>query len=310
MSVREVHPLAGKPAPASLLVDVARLVTAYYSVRPDPSVLEQRVVFGTSGHRGSSLRAAFNEGHILAVTQAICEYRAAQKITGPLYIGKDSHAASGPAQRTALEVLAANGVEVFLEQNDGFTPTPAISHAILTYNRGRTTGLADGIVVTPSHNPPRDGGFKYNPPHGGPADTDVTDAVQQRANDLIRAKGQGIKSVTFEAARAASTTRAHDYLSAYVGDLSQVVDLEAVRESGIALGVDPLGGASVDYWQRIAEHYRPEQLRGRKVVVVANLEPATLMGVESNGMVLAGSAGDTLALLTLDRDLPPGAKVR
>jgi phosphoglucomutase len=273
------HPLAGKPAPPELLIDADRLVAVYYDRKPDPDNAEQLVSFGTSGHRGAPEDGSFNELHIRAVTQAICEHRAAAGITGPLFLGKDTHAASEPAERTALEVLAAHGVEVLWQER--FTPTPAISHAILTHNRGRTTRLADGIVVTPSHNPPRDGGFKYNPPHGGPADTDVTDAVQKRANDLIRAGGQGIQSVTFEAARAASTTRRHDYLSAYVADLHQVVNLEAVRNAGITLGADPLGGASVDYWQRIAEHYRLDLS-----VVNAQTDPAfSFMSVDHDGKI-------------------------
>ena len=247
------HPLAGKAAPPELLIDVDRLTAAYYDRQPDPSNPEQLVSFGTSGHRGSPEDGSFNELHIRAVTQAICEYRAKAGISGPLFLGKDTHAASGPAERTALEVLAANGVEVLMQER--FTPTPAVSHAILTHNRGKTSRLADGIVVTPSHNPPRDGGFKYNPPHGGPADTDVTDGVQARANDLIRAKGNGIKNIPFDKARAAATTKKHDYLSAYVADLPNVVDLDAIQATRLKLGADPLGGASVDYWERIADDY-------------------------------------------------------
>src|SRR3954470_16718365 len=247
------HPLAGKPAPSELLIDVDRLTAAYYDKRPDPENPEQLVSFGTSGHRGSPEDGSFNELHIRAVTQAICEYRAKAGISGPLYLGKDTHAASGPAERTALEVLAANGVEVLMQ--DRFTPTPAVSHAILTHNRGKTSRLADGIVVTPSHNPPRDGGFKYNPPHGGPADTDVTDVVQARANALIKAKGNGIKRLSFEAARSAPTTKQHDFLAAYVADLQHVVDLDAIQSTRLSLGADPLGGASVDYWERIADDY-------------------------------------------------------
>lgn len=246
------HPLAGKSAPSELLIDVDRLSAAYYDKRSDPENPDQLVSFGTSGHRGSPEDGSFNEQHIRAVTQAICEYRAKAGITGPLFLGKDTHAASAPAERTALEVLAANGVEVLLQ--DRFTPTPAVSHAILTHNRGKTSRLADGIVVTPSHNPPRDGGFKYNPPHGGPADSDVTDVVQARANELLKSK-QGIKSLSYEAALRAPTTRQHDYLSAYVADLVNVVDLDAVRSTRLKLGVDPLGGASVDYWERIADEY-------------------------------------------------------
>jgi phosphoglucomutase len=247
------HPLAGKSAPPELLVDVDKLTAAYYDKQPDPQNPEQQVSFGTSGHRGSPEDGSFNEAHIRAVTQAICEYRAKAGITGPLFLGKDTHAASGPAERTALEVLAANGVEVLLQ--DRFTPTPAISHAILTHNRGKGSRLADGIVVTPSHNPPRDGGFKYNPPHGGPADTDVTDGVQARANALLKAKGNGIKRLPFETAIRASTTRRHDFLGAYVADLVNVVDLDAIRSTRLTLGADPLGGASVDYWERIADDH-------------------------------------------------------
>jgi phosphoglucomutase len=247
------HPLAGKSAPPELLINVEKLTAAYYDRQPDPENPEQLVSFGTSGHRGSPEDGSFNELHIRAVTQAICEYRAKAGITGPLFLGKDTHAASGPAERTALEVLAANGVEVMLQ--DRFTPTPAISHAILAHNRGKTSRLADGIVVTPSHNPPRDGGFKYNPPHGGPADTDVTDVVQTRANSLIKAKGNGIKHRPYEVALKAPTTHRHDYLSAYVADLSNVVDLDAIRSTRLSLGADPLGGASVDYWERIADEH-------------------------------------------------------
>jgi phosphoglucomutase len=247
------HPLAGKSAPPELLINVEKLTAAYYDRQPDPENPEQLVSFGTSGHRGSPEDGSFNELHIRAVTQAICEYRAKAGITGPLFLGKDTHAASGPAERTALEVLAANGVEVMLQ--DRFTPTPAVSHAILTHNRGKTSRLADGIVVTPSHNPPRDGGFKYNPPHGGPADTDVTDVVQARANSLIKAKGNGIKHRPYEVALKAPTTHRHDYLSAYVADLSNVVDLDAIRSTRLSLGADPLGGASVDYWERIADEH-------------------------------------------------------
>jgi phosphoglucomutase len=247
------HPLAGKSAPPELLIDVDRLTAAYYDKQPDPTNPEQQVSFGTSGHRGSPEDGSFNVLHIRAMTQAICEYRAKAGITGPLFLGKDTHAASGPAERTALEVLAANGVEVLIQ--DRFTPTPAISHAILKHNRGKTSRLADGIVVTPSHNPPRDGGFKYNPPHGGPADTDVTDVVQARANELIKAKGHGVKTLTYEAAQRASTTKQHDFLGAYVADLPNVVDLDAIQSTRLSLGVDPLGGASVDYWERIADEY-------------------------------------------------------
>src|SRR5262245_27312160 len=251
----QVSPLAGKPADPSMLVDVPRLVTAYYTGRPDPSVPAQRVAFGTSGHRGSSLDAAFNETHILAITQAICLYRREQGIDGPLYLGIDTHALSAPAFASALEVLAANGVEVMVDAGDGYTPTPVISHAILSYNRGRQRGLADGIVVTPSHNPPRFGGFKYNPPHGGPADTQVTRWIEQRANAFIGDELRGVLRVPFERARSASTTHEHPFLDSYVGDLPAVVDLQVICESKIHVGVDPLGGASVAYWDAIAERY-------------------------------------------------------
>jgi phosphoglucomutase len=250
-----VHPNAGKRPDKSALIDVARLTAAYYRDKPDPAVPAQRVAFGTSGHRGSSFDRAFNENHILAISQAICEYRAAQGIDGPLYLGIDTHALSAPAAATALEVLAANGVTVMLAAGDEFTPTPAVSHAILTYNQGRKAGLADGIVITPSHNPPGDGGFKYNPPNGGPADTDVTGAVQARANALLEARLEGVNRIPHERALRANTTHRHDYISAYVGDLDSVIDMAAIRDSGLKLGVDPLGGAGVHYWPRIAERY-------------------------------------------------------
>ncbi len=250
-----VSPNAGKRLDPSMLVDVPRLIAAYYSEKPDPGIAAQRVSFGTSGHRGSSFDRAFNENHILTISQAICEYRAAQNITGPLYLGIDTHALSAPAAATALEVLAANGVTVMLAAGDEFTPTPAISHAILTYNRGRKDGLADGVVVTPSHNPPGDGGFKYNPPNGGPADTDVTGAIQSRANALLEAGLAGVNRIPIERALKANTTHRHDYVAAYVGDLDAVIDMAAIRDSGLKLGVDPLGGAGVHYWPRIAERY-------------------------------------------------------
>ncbi len=250
-----LSPLAGKPAPADLLIDVGRLIAEYHTRRPDLGDPTQFVSFGTSGHRGSSLNGTFTEAHILAITQAICEYRAAQGITGPLFLGKDTHALSAPAQNTALEVLAANGIEVVYQKDDGPTPTPVISHAILTHNRGRTTGLADGIVITPSHNPPADGGFKYNPPNGGPADTDVTGWVQDRANALLRAGNRDVRRVTTEAALRAGTSRAHDYIPGYVNDLAAVIDMDAIRAAGLKLGVDPLGGASAPYWGPIRERY-------------------------------------------------------
>lgn len=250
-----LHPLAGKPAPADRLIDTQALQDRYYSNHPDPADPAQRVRFGTSGHRGSSAQGSFNEDHILAITQAIVEHRHRQEITGPLYMGMDTHALSGPAQRTALEVLAAHGVEVFLARDGGFTPTPVISHAVLTYNLGRTSGLADGIVITPSHNPPEDGGFKYNPPHGGPAGTETTAWIEDRANELLREGNRGVKRIPFERALQAPTTHPHDFLPAYVNDLARVVDLEAVRSAGLALAADPLGGSSVRYWEAIAETY-------------------------------------------------------
>jgi phosphoglucomutase len=250
-----VSPLAGKPADPSLLVDVDNLIRDYYTKVPDLSVAEQRVAFGTSGHRGSSLKTAFNESHILAITQAICSYRKHQGIDGPLFLGFDTHALSGPAFRSALEVLAANAVEVMLAEGDEFTPTPAISHAILTHNRGRKTGLADGIVITPSHNPPEDGGLKYNPPEGGPAESSVTGWIELEANVLLRAGLQGVSRTPLDQALRAGTTHRHDYLSRYVQDLGQVIDMEAIRAARISLGVDPLGGASVHYWQAIADRF-------------------------------------------------------
>jgi phosphoglucomutase len=250
------HPRAGRPAQPRDLVDIGRLVTAYYTDRPDPSERSQRVAFGTSGHRGSSLRRSFNEAHVLAVAQAVCEYRKAQGTTGPLFLGLDTHALSLPAGRSCLEVLAANGVETRVDAADGYTPTPVVSHAILTCNRGRREGLADGIVVSPSHNPPDDGGIKYNPPHGGPADQGATGWIQDRANALVAADLQGVARVPYERARRASTTRGHDFLGSYVDDLPAVVDLDAVREARVRIGVDPLGGASVAYWGRIAERHR------------------------------------------------------
>ncbi len=251
-----ISPLAGKPAPDSLLVDIDKLLTAYFELRPDPGIASQRVAFGTSGHRGSSFERSFNEWHILAITQAICAYRRQKNIDGPLFIGIDTHALSQPALNTALEVLAANGVETMIAAGHEFTPTPLISHAILTYNRGRQSGFADGIVVTPSHNPPSDGGFKYNPPNGGPADTDVTGWIQDYANKLIEKALDGVRRIPAEAARRAATTHEHDFLHAYVSDLGKIIDMDAIRGAKIRMGVDPLGGAGVHYWPRIAEHYR------------------------------------------------------
>ena len=251
-----INPLAGKPAPLSILVNVPRLITAYYKEIPDPSVPSQRVAFGTSGHRGSAFDAAFNEWHILAITQAICEYRKQHGADGPLFLGMDTHALSVPALASALEVLAANGVDVMLAEKDEYTPTPAISHAILTYNRGRKSGLADGIVITPSHNPPESGGFKYNPPHGGPADTAATGWIEGRANALIEQGLREVKRVAYENALKSPTTHRHDYLTAYVSDLANVIDMDVIRGSKVRMGVDPLGGAGVHYWGPIAERYK------------------------------------------------------
>lgn len=247
------NPRAGQPAQPEDLIDIAEVVTAYYTRRPDPDDIAQQVVFGTSGHRGSSLDTAFNEGHILATTQAIVEYRAAQGTTGPLFLGRDTHALSEPAWASALEVLAANDVVAMIDSADRYTPTPAVSHAILTFNRGRDADLADGIVVTPSHNPPRDGGFKYNPPNGGPADTDATGWIAKRANEILRDGFKDVKRMPLS--RAVQMAQRHDYLDAYVTDLANVVDLHAIRAEGIRIGADPLGGASVDYWGAIAERY-------------------------------------------------------
>jgi len=255
-SIPQTHPLAGKIAPAHLLVDLPKLVTAYYSERPDPLVAAQRVAFGTSGHRGVSFQASFNEWHVLAMTQAICSYRQRQGITGPLFLGFDTHALSAPAFASSLEVLAANEVEVMIASGDEYTPTPAISHAILTYNRGRTSALADGIVITPSHNPPDSGGFKYNTPNGGPADTDVTSWIQAKANEFLEGGLKDVKRIPYQAALRAGTTHRHDYLSAYVADLGKIVDMDTIRGGSIRVGVDPLGGAGVHYWHRIAEQYR------------------------------------------------------
>ena len=251
----KVSPLAGKPPEPGMLVNVPKLITAYYTDVPDPSVPAQRVAFGTSGHRGSALQKAFNEWHILAITQAICLYRKLQHTDGPLFLGMDTHALSMPAFASSLEVLAANGVEVMIAEGDEYTPTPVISHAILTYNRGRKTGLADGIVITPSHNPPDDGGFKYNPPNGGPAETDVTDWIQATANQFLESALQGIKRIPFEQALRVSTTHRHDFLSSYVNDLANVIDMDSIRGAKVNMGVDPLGGAGVHYWARIAEQY-------------------------------------------------------
>ena len=251
----EISPLAGKPADPASLVDIPKLVTAYYTEIPDPSLPEQRVSFGTSGHRGSAFDKAFNEWHILAISQAICLYRAQKHIDGPLYLGMDTHALSVPALASALEVLAANGVEVMLAEKDEYTPTPAISLAILTYNRGRKTGLADGIVITPSHNPPHDGGFKYNPPNGGPAEESITGWIEAKANEFLERGLKGVKRIPLQKALAASTTHHYDYLNAYIDELVNVVDMDTIRHAKITMGVDPLGGAGVHYWEPIAERY-------------------------------------------------------
>jgi len=251
-----ISPLAGKVADPSMLADIPRLITAYYVERPDPTVKEQLVAFGTSGHRGSSTQRTFNEWHIVAISQAICAHRKSQGIDGPLFIGFDTHALSQPAFATAMEVLAANGVETMVSTGDDPTPTPAVSHAILTYNRNRKTGLADGIVITPSHNPPEDGGFKYNPPNGGPAGSDITGGIQKQANDLLASGLSGVRRVSFNQAMHASTTHRHGYRSAYISDLENVLDFETIRAAGLHLGVDPLGGAGVNYWQAIADRYR------------------------------------------------------
>jgi phosphoglucomutase len=256
MSTVKVNPLAGKPAPSSLLTHVPRLLTSYFELQPDASVAAQQVSFGTSGHRGTAFERAFNEWHVLAISQAICEYRKLQKIEGPLFLGIDTHAVSPAALASALEVLAANSVDVMIAERDEYTPTPAVSHAILVYNRGRTSGLADGIVVTPSHNPPQDGGFKYNPPNGGPADTDVTGWIQKRANELLKAELAGVKRITYDKALNAATTHRYDFLNNYVTDLANVIDFDVIRGSSLNMGVDPLGGAGVNYWPAIAERYR------------------------------------------------------
>jgi phosphoglucomutase len=252
----QVSPKAGKPAQASDLVNIPKLITAYFSEKPDPSIREQRVSFGTSGHRGTSLNGGFNENHILSITQAICEYRKLQKTEGPLFIGKDTHGLSECGFVTALEVLAANGVNVMVDAAGGYTPTPAVSHAILNFNRAEPAGRADGIVITPSHNPPDDGGFKYNPPHGGPADTDATNWIEQRANQILENKLREVERITYERARKADTTFRHDYVNTYVEDLASVVDLAAIQSAGVKIGVDPLGGSSIDYWGPIRDRYK------------------------------------------------------
>ena len=259
-----LNPLAGKPAPRDVLVNVPRLISAYYTYKPDPSDPANQVAFGTSGHRGSSLKNSFNEDHILAISQALCEHRQAKGITGPLFVGMDTHALSEPAQATAVEVFAANGVTVMIQAGLGYTPTPVISHAILTTNRGRSSGLADGVVITPSHNPPDDGGFKYNPPDGGPADTSTTKAVQDRANEIMRNGMKDVRRLPFEKALKAETTHFYDYVTPYVSDLKHVVDMQAIAASGLKIGVDPLGGASVGYWDPDRRDLRRTECGGSK----------------------------------------------
>ena len=276
-----VHPLAGKPAPTDILIDVRKLERAYYERLPDIGNPHELVSFGTSGHRGSPFDGTLNEAHILAIAQAICDYRTGKKITGPLFMGKDTHAVSGPAQRSALEVLAANGVETVIQRDNGFTPTPSISRAILAHNRNRQAAFADGIVVTPSHNPPSDGGFKYNPPEGGPADTDITDWVQDRANELLRGGNEEVKRVSYEAALKAPTTHERDLLGPYVDALPAVIDIEAIRSARVKIGVDPLGGAALEYWQKIAERY------GLQLTVVnQKIDPTfSFMTVDHDGKI-------------------------
>jgi len=276
-----LSPLAGKPAPKEMLIDPARLEREYYSRKPDPADPAQQISFGTSGHRGSPLAGSFNEAHILAMTQAICDYRRRRDITGPLYMGRDTHAVSGPAQRTALEVLAGNAIETVMQRSDGMTPTPAISRVILVHNRGRTDRLADGIVITPSHNPPEDGGFKYNPPNGGPADSDVTNWIQERANALLRAGNADVKRVPFAAAIGSATTYERDFIAPYVDDLRNIVDLEAIHSARLTLGVDPLGGAAVHYWEPINAVYKLDI-----AVVNPNIDPTfSFMTVDHDGKI-------------------------
>jgi phosphoglucomutase len=277
----KINPLAGKTAPPSLLVNVPRLLTAYFTGKPDPAVPSQRVAFGTSGHRGSSFNNAFNEAHILAISQAICEHRHGAGITGPLFVGIDTHALSIPAWTSAIEVFAANGVTTMIDEHDGYTPTPVISHAILTTNRNRTTGLADGVVITPSHNPPEDGGFKYNPPNGGPADTDITGWIERRANALLEDDLKGVKRIPIERARRTACVQRYDYIGPYVADLANVVDMEAIRASGVSIGIDPLGGAAVHYWGPIIERY------GLHATVVSDIVDPTFafMTVDWDGKI-------------------------
>src|ERR1700677_4526657 len=276
-----ISPLAGKPAPKSLLVDLAKLEREYYQRKPDVGDPNQMVSFGTSGHRGTSLKGTFTEAHILAITQAICDYRASKSIDGPLQMGRDTHALSDASQRTALEVLAANNVQTIIQEDNGVTPTPVISRAIIVHNRGRTNALADGIVITPSHNPPEDGGFKYNTTNGGPADTDVTRWVQDRANELLRAGNSGVKRMPYAKALASTTTHQHDFILPYVEDLRNVVDMDAIRASGLKLGVDPLGGAALPYWEPINSIYKLDIK-----VVNPKLDPQfAFMSVDHDGKI-------------------------
>ncbi len=276
-----IHPLAGKPVPVELLIDVGKLEEAYYEHQPDLGDPNQLVSFGTSGHRGTPLEGTFNEAHILAITQAICDFRHSKDIHGPLFMGKDTHAVSSPAQRTALEVLAANSVETFVQRDDGVTPTPSISRTILVYNRGRTSHLSDGIVITPSHNPPADGGFKYNPPNGGPADTDITRWIQDRANALLRSGNREVKRMPYASAFKGATTHEDDFIMPYVKDLAEVIDMDVIRSAGIKIGVDPLGGSSIDYWKPIKEHYSIDL-----TVVNPNIDPTfRFMTVDHDGKI-------------------------
>jgi phosphoglucomutase len=277
----KIHELAGKPAPGSLLVNVPRLVSAYYTYGPDVSDKSQKVAFGTSGHRGSSLRKSFNEDHILAISQAICKYRKSKKITGPLFMGMDTHALSEAAFATALEVFAANGITVIFQKGRGYTPTPVISHAILTHNQSKSAGVADGVVITPSHNPPQDGGFKYNPPDGGPADTETTRIIEDEANELLRAGLKDIKRMPFEKAIRADTTHEYDYISPYVNDLKSILDIDAIAKAGLKLGVDPLGGSAIDFWDPIAQQY------GLSIEVVnRSVDPTfSFMTVDKDGKI-------------------------
>jgi len=276
-----IHPFAGKPVPTAMLADIPKLVTAYYTLAPDTGVASQRVAFGTSGHRGAAFKSSFNEAHILAISQAICQYRTAQNIDGPLFLGMDTHALSMPAFASALEVLAAADVEVMIADGLAYTPTPAISHAILTYNQGRTGGLADGIVITPSHNPPEDGGFKYNPPSGGPAGGEITGWIEKRANELLAGGLKGVQRIPYERALRVDTTHRYNYIEAYTRDLAKVIDLAAIRQAGIAFGVDPLGGAGVQYWPVIAERY------GLNLTVVDDTVDATFrfMSLDWDGRI-------------------------